>query len=234
MDCSVVIPVYNEEECLEGLTAQLHEVLAGLDRQYEIIFVDDGSTDGTRRKLGELAGKYPCLRVVALKPNSGQSAALGVGFGMARGDVIVTLDGDGQNDPADIPRLLDALSDCDMCCGYRAQRHDSWSRRMGGRLANTVRNRVLGEAVIDTGCTLKAVKARFVRDLTMLDGMHRFIPALVAMQGGKIEQIPVSHHPRTAGESKYTNLGRLRTVIADLLAVRWMRKRYRTFEVEAD
>jgi len=231
LDLSVVVPVYNELPCLDDLCLRLHEVLAGLDCASEVIFVDDGSDDGTWDKLRELSERDPSLRLLRLTPNSGQSAALGVGFKAARGRAIVTMDGDGQNDPADIPRLLLELERCDMCCGYRAERKDTVARRTASRLANFIRNKALGESIIDTGCTLKAVKTEVVRDLPMFHGMHRFLPALAKMKGATIRQIPVNHLPRRAGTSKYTNAGRLKTVVADLLAMRWMKKRYRKFTV---
>jgi len=231
VDISVIIPVYNELPCLDELCARLDNVLSSLDRSSEILIVDDGSEDGTWDKLGELSKQYSMLRAFRLTPNSGQSAALGVGFKTAHGATIVTMDGDGQNDPVDIPRLVAELDECEMCCGYRAERKDTAARRMASRLANFIRNKALGESIIDTGCTLKAVKAEIVRDLPMFHGMHRFIPALAKMKGASIRQIPVNHHPRQAGTSKYTNAGRLKTVIADLFAVRWMKKRYRDFQV---
>ena len=231
VELSVVIPVYNELACLDGLCASLYGVLSRFDQTSEVLIVDDGSTDGTWNRLEALSRKYPTLRPMRLTPNSGQSAALGAGFKAARGTVIVTMDGDGQNDPEDIPRLVAELDGCDMCGGYRAERKDSPARRIASRLANFIRNRALGESIIDTGCTLKAVKAEFLRDLPMFHGMHRFLPALAKMQGASIRQIPVNHHPRQAGTSKYTNAGRLKTVVADLFAVRWMKKRHRNFQV---
>jgi len=233
-DLSVIIPVYNERPCLEDLCARLDAALSGLKQSYEVLLVDDGSDDGSWDLMRELADRYPYLRLLRLVPNAGQSAALGVGFRAARGAVFVTMDADCQNDPVDIPRLVAELDDCDLCCGYREKRNDTWGRRVGSRLANAVRNAALGEDIIDTGCTLKAARAGFLRDITMFHGMHRFLPALARMRGAKIRQIPVKHHARVAGESKYTNMGRLKTVVADLLAVRWMKKRYRDFRVESE
>lgn len=232
MDLSVVIPVYNEEESLAPFCEELQTVLASLSEDYEVILVDDGSTDGTPQIMAGVVSQQNGFRSLRLSPNAGQSAAMGEGFKAARGAIIVTLDADGQNDPADIPRLLSELSHCNMCCGYRATRRDSWAKRLGSRIGNFVRNRALGERIIDTGCTLRAVESRYLKDLMMFDGMHRFLPALARMQGATIRQVPVNHRPRAAGQSKYTNLGRLRKVVADLRAVRWMQKRYRQYEVE--
>ena len=232
-DLSVIIPVYNELPCLDDLCARLDAALSPMAQSFEVLLVDDGSDDGSWEKMTALAGRYPYIRLLRLLPNSGQSAALGVGFRAAQGSIFVTLDADCQNDPVDIPRLVAELDHCDMCCGYREKRNDTWARRAGSRLANAVRNAALGEDIIDTGCTLKAARAELLRDLTMFHGMHRFLPALARMRGATIKQIPVKHHARVAGESKYTNMGRLKTVIADLMAVRWMKKRYRNFRVES-
>jgi dolichol-phosphate mannosyltransferase len=232
LDLSLILPVYNEEECIERTITEAHSVLKKLPLTFEIIAVDDGSTDNTTRLLKMLAGKLEGVRAIRLIPNSGQSAAMGTGFRCARGKIIVLMDADGQNDPADIPRLVDELKNCDVCCGYRADRKDSAGKRIGSRLANRVRNWILGEDIVDTGCTLKAFKADLVRDLPMWRGMHRFLPALTRMKGAMIRQVPVNHRPRVAGTSKYTNIGRLRETIWDLYAVRWMQKRYRPFRVE--
>lgn len=230
---SIILPVYNEAACIERTLRELIETLSGCDRPWEIVAVDDGSGDETPVILDRMAAEVSGLRIVRLRRNAGQSAAMSVGFRAAAGDVLVTMDADGQNDPADIPRLLEALSSCDCCCGYRRERRDSWSKRWGSRLANRIRNRVLREDIIDTGCTLKAFKAELVEGLWAWNGMHRFLPSLFAMRGARIRQIPVHHRPRAAGVSKYTNLGRLKTTLADLLAVRWMRKRNVVPEVEA-
>jgi len=232
MDVSVIIPVYNEIESLDALVDELVEVMSRLCFEHEILFVDDHSTDGTTERLRELSSIHAAVRAIRLTPQSGQSAAMCAGFREARGDVIVTLDGDGQNDPADIPQLLEGLKSCDMCCGFRANRQDGWSKRIASRIGNFFRNKTLGESIIDTGCTLKAMKAEYVRDLNVWDGMHRFLPALAAMKGARISQVPMNHRPRCAGTSKYTNLGRLKRTVWDLLGVRWMRSRYRRFNTE--
>lgn len=233
MDISVVMPAYNEEACVGDTVRELHEVLRQTGRAFEIIAVDDGSTDGTGERLKTLARELPGLRVIRLTPNSGQSAAMKAGFHAARGEVLVTMDADGQNDPREIPRLLDGLKDCDVCCGYREKRQDTFAKRAGSRLANAVRNRVLGEKVRDTGCTLRAFRAEWARDLPLeWRGMHRFLPTLMAMRGARIVEIPVNHRPRAGGRSKYTNWGRLKETVWDLWAVRWMKKRFRRFTVE--
>ena len=234
VELSILIPAYNEDACLGALIRETACVLHGLGRSFEILVVDDGSTDWTPRLLNDLRAEVSELRAVRLVANSGQSAALLAGFRAARGKMLATLDADGQNDPSDIPALIAKLDSCDLCCGYRASRQDSWSKRIGSRLANAVRNRILRENIRDTGCTLKAFRAEWARELPMqFRGMHRFIPALLAMAGARIAEIPVHHRPRAAGESKYTNWGRLKETLWDLWAVRWMQKRYRSIRTEA-
>jgi dolichol-phosphate mannosyltransferase len=232
VDLSLILPAYNEEESIEQTIREARSVLKTLPSTSEILIIDDGSTDGTPGLLRKLADKAGGVRVLRLTPNSGQSAAIGVGFKNARGKVVVLMDADGQNDPADIPKLLDELKNCDVSCGYRLNRMDSAGKRMASRFANRVRNWVLGENIIDTGCTLKVFKAELVRDLPMWRGMHRFLPTLTRMKGAVIRQVSVNHRPRRAGVSKYSNLGRLRETIWDLWVVRWMQKRYRSFKVE--
>lgn len=230
---SVLLPAYNEADCVGAVVREVAGVLQGMGRTHEIIVVDDGSTDATPARLNELRATLPELRVLRLTVNSGQSTALGAAFRAARGDIFITLDADGQNDPADIPALLARLEHCDLCCGYRAARQDTWSKRVGSRIANAVRNRMLREKIRDTGCTLKAFRAEWARHLPMqFRGMHRFLPALLAMTGARIEEVPVRHRPRAAGRSKYTNWGRLKETLGDLAAVRWMQKRYRSIRAE--
>ena len=233
VEFSVLIPAYNEETCLGALVRETACVLHGLGRSFEILVVDDGSSDWTPRLLNDLRAEIVELRAVRLTNNSGQSAALLAGFRAARGRIFVTLDADGQNDPTDIPALLAGLDSCDLCCGYRAERQDVWTKRIGSRLANAVRNRVLRETIRDTGCTLKAFRAEWAAHLPLqFHGMHRFIPALLGLAGARIAEIPVHHRPRAAGQSKYTNWGRLKESLWDLWAVRWMQKRYRSIQTE--
>ena len=232
-DLSVLLPAYNEEACIAAVVREAAGVLRGLDRPFEILVVDDGSTDATFARLQTLQAELPELRLLRLVRNSGQSAALGAAFRAARGSIFVTLDADGQNDPADIPALVARLDSCDLCCGIRTRRQDSWSKRLASQVANAVRNGTLHEKIRDTGCTLKAFRAEWARALPMqFRGLHRFLPALMALAGARIAEVPVNHRPRAAGKSKYTNWGRLKETLWDLWAVRWMQKRYRPIRVE--
>ena len=231
---SVLLPAYNEEACIEPVVREVEGVLRGMGHSFEILVVDDASTDATGARLRGLGAEIPELRVLRLSVHSGQSAALGAAFQAARGGVFITMDADGQNDPADIPALVAGLDNCDVCCGYRIRRQDTWSKRFGSRVANAVRNRILRETVRDTGCTLKAFRAAWARHLPMqFRGMHRFLPALMAMEGARIAELPVGHRARAAGTSKYTNLGRLAVTIRDLWAVRWMQTRYCRIRTES-
>jgi dolichol-phosphate mannosyltransferase len=214
---SVVVPLYNEEDNVAPLQTQLAAALAGID--HEIILVDDCSTDQTLARIE----KRPSVRVLEFEKNSGQSAAIYAGVQAARGDVIVLLDGDLQNDPSDIPRLLAEIErGADLVCGYRANRKDTLSKRLTSRIANFVRSRFTKDGVRDTGCTLKAMRVACREALVPFYGMHRFIPALVKGMGYKIVEIPVSHRPRVAGVSKYGFGNRALKATIDMFAVRWM------------
>lgn len=226
LEVSVVIPVYNEEENLPILAAELHGTLRPLKRSYEVLFVDDGSTDASPQILERLRTEDPAVRVIRLKRNSGQSAALEAGFRFARGAVVVTLDADLQNDPADIPALLAKIGPHDVVCGVRAKRQDSWVRRVSSRIANGVRNRLTQESIADVGCTLKAYRIEFLRRIPMYTGMHRFLPTLLRMEGARVTEMPVHHRPRLHGMPKYNIRNRIWRALVDLFAVRWMQKRW--------
>lgn len=224
-ELSVVVPAYNEAESIAPLLERLWPVLAGLGRAFEVLVVDDGSTDGTSERLRAEKRRRPELRAIRLARHSGQSAAMAAGFAAARGGAVVTLDADLQNDPADIPALLAALAGADVVCGWRRDRRDNWQRRLVSRLANAVRNLVSGERISDTGCSLRAYRAEYLRRLRPFRGMHRFLPTLLRMEGARVIEMPVVHHPRRAGRSKYGTWGRLLPGLVDLLAVRWMKSR---------
>jgi dolichol-phosphate mannosyltransferase len=231
---SVVIPAYNEEANVEPCYRELAAVLAATGQPFEIIFVDDGSTDGTREALRRLTREDARVRVLRLRRNAGQTAALDAGFRAARGAVVVTMDADLQNDPRDIPRLLAALPGHDVVCGWRVDRRDPWTKRVASRIANRVRRAITGDGVHDTGCTLKAFRRDALKRLHLYRGMHRFLPALLLMEGCRVTEVPVGHRPRRAGRSKYGNWGRLWSGLADLWAVRWMARRRLDYEIEGD
>jgi glycosyltransferase involved in cell wall biosynthesis len=229
---SVVIPAYNEEDNVEPCYRELVTVLEGLGEPFEVIIVDDGSRDRTPEVLRRLGREDPRLRVLRLRRNAGQSAALDAGFRAARGRVVVTMDADLQNDPHDIPKLLAALAGADAACGWRVDRRDPWTKRVASRVANAVRNRVTADGVHDTGCTLKAFRREALARLRLYRGMHRFLPALLRIEGFRVTEVPVAHRPRRAGVSKYGNWGRLWAGVADLWAVRWMARRRLDYEVD--
>jgi glycosyltransferase involved in cell wall biosynthesis len=220
---SVVVPIYNEEESIPGLYERLTLVLESLDRPYEIIAVDDGSVDQSFVRLHELARRDPRLRVVRFRRNFGQTAAFSAGFDRARGGIVITIDADLQNDPADIPRLLDKLDDgYDVVSGWRARRQDPFlRRRLPSIIANRLISMVTGTSLHDYGCSLKAYRREVVQDLQLYGELHRFIPAIASWQGVSIAEIPVNHAPRRYGKSKYT-IGRTTRVVLDLLTVRFL------------
>jgi glycosyltransferase involved in cell wall biosynthesis len=231
---SLVVPAYNEVDSLRPFTAEVAEVMRGLGREFEILFVDDGSGDGTRALMRELAAEYPEVHFVGFKQNCGQSAAMAAGFRHARGDIIVTLDADMQNDPHDIPSLLDRIGEYDMVCGLREKRNDNLVRRMSSRVANYVRNKLSDEDIVDVGCSLKAYKKECFKDLKLFDGMHRFLPTLFKMEGFTVVEVSVNHRPRLRGDSKYNIRNRAVKAFIDLLAVRWMKKRRIGYEIEEE
>jgi dolichol-phosphate mannosyltransferase len=232
IEISVVVPVYNEEGNLPVLIPKLVKVLKGLGLSYEMIFVDDGSSDGSRKILKEMASQYPFLRVLRLRENRGLSTALVAGMREARGEKIVTLDSDLQNDPADIPRLLEYLDRYDMATGWRQKREDTWLKKISSKIGNAVRNRLSGEAIRDSACTLRAFKKECVKEIPVFNGMHRFLSTLVKMGGYRIIEVPVSHYPRKFGESKYNIRNRMVRSFIDLLAVRWMKRRTIRYDIE--
>jgi glycosyltransferase involved in cell wall biosynthesis len=225
-EVSIVIPVYNEEENLPILAAELHGTLRPLQRPYEVLFIDDGSTDQSPAILEGLRREDPAVRIVRMARNSGQSAALEAGFRFARAPIVVTLDADLQNDPADIPQLLAKIGPYDVVCGVRVNRQDTWLRRVSSRIANGVRNRLTHESIVDVGCTLKAYKTEYLRRIPMFTGMHRFLPTLLRMEGARVTELPVHHRPRLHGTPKYNIRNRIWRALNDLFAVRWMQKRW--------
>jgi dolichol-phosphate mannosyltransferase len=223
---SVIVPVFNEEQNLSILQAQLRAALSGLD--YEIIFVDDGSLDGTAERI-EAA---PNIRMICFEKNAGQSAAMYAGLKAAGGVTVVLIDGDLQNDPADIPKLLAEIArGADLVCGYRAERRDTLVKRVTSWIANAVRSRFTKDGVRDTGCTLKAMRRECVGALVPFKGMHRFIPALVKAAGYRLVEIPVNHRPRRFGQSKYGLGNRAVRATTDMFGVRWLLSRRLSYKI---
>ena len=224
---SVVVPLFNEEDNVVAMQHELAAALSGLD--YEIVLVDDGSTDQTVARV-ERGERVNLLR---FEKNAGQSAAMHAGIHAARGAVIVMIDGDLQNDPKDIPALVKLLGDgYDLACGYRAKRKDTTFKRIQSRVANFVRSRFVGDGVRDTGCTLKAMRREFREALLPFNGMHRFIPALIASMGWRVTEMPVNHRPRVAGVSKYGFGNRALRATMDMFGVRWLNSRQVRYRVK--
>ena len=228
---SLVVPAYNEQENIEPLLARIASALAQTDKSFEVIIVDDGSTDATAELLSQAMARYPWLRVLRITGNSGQSVAFDAGFKAARGQVIATIDADLQNDPEEIPRLLPLLNGYDMIAGWRRRRQDSALRRLESRIANRVRNWISQEDIRDSACSLKLYKRHCLQGLQLYTGMHRFLPTLVKMRGYAVRQEPVKHSPRHAGTAKYGLRNRAFRAFVDLLAVRWMKSRYMRYQV---
>ncbi len=223
VDLSVIAPVFNEAENVEPLCRRLHESLSRLQRSYEIILVDDGSTDGTWEKLRAQATAVPHLRLIRLRRNFGQTAAMSAGIDSARGGIIVMLDADLQNDPGDIPLLLEQVDrGFDVVSGWRKDRKDAFlHRRLPSMIANALISRITGVRLHDFGCTLKAYRAEVMKDVRLYGDLHRFIPALASWAGGSVTEVVVTHHPRRLGKSKY-GLGRVSRVILDLITLSFL------------
>lgn len=235
---SVVVPVLNEADNIQPLIDEIVTALEG-KAAYEIVFVDDGSTDATAERLRDAERQAPRLRVVRHPARAGQSAAIVSGVKAARGEIIVTLDGDGQNDPADIAKLLDVIrNDPDplhlLVTGQRTKRRDTWVKRVSSRLANGVRSRLLNDATPDTGCGLKAFMREAFLDMPRFDHMHRFLPALMVRQAGRVVSVPVHHRPRQRGRSNYGTFDRLWVGVVDLAGVMWLQRRARLMAVKPD
>jgi len=233
-ELTAVVPAYNEVESLPTLLGELRAALDATGRRWELVLVDDGSTDGSGELLLSEAARDARLVALRFEKNAGQSAALAAGLARARGDVVVTLDADLQNDPADIGSLLAALAGADVVSGVRAKRHDSWIRLVSSRIANATRRAVLGDKVTDIGCSLKAYRREVLEGLPMFVGVHRFLPALCSFRGARVVEVPVHHRPRTRGVSKYGMGNRLWRGIHDLVGVSWLKVRLLRYRVRSD
>jgi dolichol-phosphate mannosyltransferase len=239
VELSVIVPVRDEAENIAALVGEIRAALRGRTR-YEIIYVDDGSRDGTAAVLKDVAARTPELRCLHHAQSIGQSGAVLSGALAARAPLIATLDGDGQNDPADIPRMLDAMSQAggpsavQAVTGVRARRHDNFAKRWGSRIANAVRRRCLGDDAADSGCGLRLVTRDAFLRLPFFDHLHRFVPALLRREGYRVIALPVNHRPRTQGRSKYGTWDRLWVGIVDLFGVMWLMKRRNRTDVSSD
>jgi len=221
-DISVVVPLHDEADNVDELHAQLTRNLESMGRPYEILLVDDGSTDGTPARLVDIEARDGRVRVLRLRRNFGQTAAFSAGFDNARGAIVVTCDGDLQNDPGDIPAMVQKLeSGFDMVCGWRRERQDTFSRRLPSRAANWIISRATGVHLHDYGCSLKVMRSDVVKGLRLYGEMHRFIPAVASWMGVELAEMPVNHRPRTHGRSKY-GLGRTTRVLLDLFTVKFL------------
>ena len=232
---SLVIPCYNEQENVPTLLGRVDGALAVLGKPFEVILVDDGSTDGTPKLLAEGMAQYPWLRVLRMAKNGGQSAAFEAGFAAARGDVIATIDADLQNDPEEIPRLLPMLDQdggYDMVTGWRKDRQDTNFRRWQSRQANCIRNWISQDTINDSASSLKVYRAPAIQGLKLFNGAHRFFPILVRMRGNKVLETPVKHSARFAGTAKYGFSNRALRAFIDLIGVRWMKERYLRYQAD--
>lgn len=235
-DLSVVFPVYNEEENIPILLSEIASAVADRPWNVEIVAVDDGSHDRSLAVLRAERASHPNLRILAFEKNSGQTAALDAAWRAARGRLVVSLDADLQNDPADIPRMMDEMqtSGADMVIGLRVNRKDTWSRRMQSKFGNGFRNWITNDRVTDTGCSLKLIRREAIDRVKLYVGMHRFLPTLVRLEGYRVVEIAVNHRPRRFGQSKYGAMNRAFRGLVDCLAVRWMGTRVLRYNVHEE
>lgn len=223
---SIVVPLKDEEDNIAILINEIEPIMNKTDEPWELICIDDGSKDSTPAILASLKNKKPYLIIVTFKENYGQSSAFDAGFKRAKGEYIITMDGDLQNDPKDIPKFLEKAKDFDMICGRRVNRKDTISKKITSYFANKIRSKICNDGVRDTGCSLKLYRKSCLEKIKLYEGMHRFLPALFNNENFRILEIPVNHRFRKHGKSKYNIFNRSFNTIADMLAVRWMRKRH--------
>jgi len=231
---SVVVPLKNEEENIVELINEIEPPMQALNQKWELICIDDGSTDSTLTILKELSKEKSYLRTLIFTKNFGQSSAFDAGFKAARGEFVITLDGDRQNDPADIPKLVAAIENADLVCGHRVNRKDPISKKITSRIANAIRSRLCQDNVHDTGCSLKIYRKACLEKIKMYHGMHRFLPALFSIEGLRVKEVAVNHRERTKGTTKYNFFNRSFNTISDMLAVRWMRSRQLRYKIEKE
>jgi dolichol-phosphate mannosyltransferase len=233
-DLSVVIPVFNEVENIEPLWAELRDVLEATGRSYEAIFVNDGSTDGSEAVIKRLAAEHEVVRYVSFEANAGQTAAFDAGFKAAEGELVITMDADMQNDPHDIPAMLELVGDYDVVVGWRHNRQDSAFKRFQAAFARWYRHRKLGDRFHDVGCSLKVYERRCLDGMKLFGGMHRFLPILFEWEGYRVAEVKVNHRPRAKGKGKYRFFSRMREARSDLRAVIWMKKRRLDYRIKEE
>jgi glycosyltransferase involved in cell wall biosynthesis len=233
-DYSIVIPIKNEEDNIAPLIQEVEEVFFSLNRPFEIILIDDGSTDRSKEILLELKKSRDFLKLIFFDKNYGQSSAFDAGFKAAQGTFVISLDGDGQNDPKDIPKMLNLAEQCDLVSGWRKSRQDPWSKRIISKIVNPIRSFLCQDGVHDTGCSLKVYRKDKLAKVQLYHGMHRFLPALFIIEGFKVAEIAVSHRPRQKGVSKYHFFNRSLSPLLDMLAVVWMRRRKLRYAIDKE
>lgn len=233
IDISLVVPLKDEAKNLSPLFQELELIMNTLQKSWELICIDDGSTDETLELLKKFHKEKNYLRVFSFSKNYGQSSAFSAGFKAARGTITITLDGDLQNDPQDIPKLLETLETCDLVVGWRAKRQDPFTKRLISKLSNFTRKNLLGDLVHDTGCSLKAYRTESLKKILHFNGMHRFLPILFQLQNLKVKEVIVNHRKRTFGKTKYHFLNRL-TPFLDLLLLYWLKKRTLSHKIAED
>lgn len=228
---SLVVPVYNEEDNLHPLVDNIRDAMSAITKAYEVILVDDGSQDKSRLLIKEICEKYANFHYLFFEKNHGQTAAFDAGFKAAQGEYIITMDADLQTDCRDIPLLLDQLGEYDAVVGFREKRSDHWVKLISSKIANAVRNKLSGEEIRDTGCPLKVIPTEVVSRWKLYKGMHRFFPTLLKLEKYSVCEVPISHHHRQFGESKYNVWNRVFRATKDLFAVRWMKSRYLHYQI---
>lgn len=232
IEISFIVPIYNEEENIRKLIEEIKTVAPDLSPDYEILLVDDCSSDNSLQLIRDFAAEDSHIRPLALASNSGQSAALYAGFQAAAGETIITMDADLQNDPTDLRKMIQYYGDYDMVNGWRFNRQDSLSKKIASKVGNSFRNWLTSETIHDTGCSLKIMNAAMLKRIRIYKGLHRFLPTLMRLEGARVIEVKVSHRQRLFGESKYTNLRRGIEGFYDVIAVRWMQSRYLKIKVK--
>lgn len=229
---SIVIPIKDEKENILPLIVEIENVMNSFRRPWEMICIDDGSTDGSCELIKELREEKTFLTLIEFGGNFGQTSAFDAGFKRAQGEFVITLDGDGQNDPADIPKLVAKATQADLVCGIRVNRRDPFYKKIISKLSNFVRSRLCQDGIQDTGCSLKIYRRSCLNAIKLFDGMHRFLPALFKIEGFSVLEVPVNHRERTKGKSKYHFFNRLIKPILDMFAVFWMRRRKLAYTIK--